>query len=54
MKRVNIVLSEWAEVMETMFGRTRSSHGIFQSVPYEHPLHIDAKVNRAIARRAVS
>ena len=33
MKRVKIVLSGWAEVMETMFGRTRSSHGIFQSVP---------------------
>ena len=43
MKRVKIVLSGWAEVMETMFGRTRSSHGIFQSVPSANILCISTQ-----------
>jgi hypothetical protein len=32
MNRVKIVLSGWADVIETTFGRTLSSHGICQSV----------------------
>jgi hypothetical protein len=33
MKRVKMVFSGWVETMETMFGSTRASHGIFHSVP---------------------
>ncbi len=33
MNRVKIVFSGWVEVIDRMLGRTRSSHGIFQSVP---------------------
>jgi hypothetical protein len=32
MKRVKIVFSGWAEVIDRMLGRTRSSHGILHSV----------------------
>ena len=33
MKRVKIVFSGWVDVIDRIFGRTRSSQGIFHSVP---------------------
>jgi hypothetical protein len=44
MKRVKIVLSGWAAVTATILGRTRESHGIFQSVPSANILCISTQI----------
>jgi hypothetical protein len=55
MKRVKIVFSEWMEVIDRIFGRTRSSQG---HLPFgalgKHSLHINAEMNCSLSGRAAA
>ena len=43
-ERLNIVFSGWVEVIDRMLGRTRSSQGIFHSVPSVNILCISTQM----------